>query len=73
MDAAPGDATVEAVPGQVQELVDVHLRALDETAPGLVELLYLTGSVALGDYRPGDSDIDFLAPPGNPPAGSVSQ
>ncbi|MFC7532701.1 nucleotidyltransferase domain-containing protein [Actinoplanes sp. GCM10030250] len=33
----------------------------DILAPGLVEGLYLQGSVALGDYHPGVSDIDFVA------------
>lgn len=33
----------------------------DILAPALVEGLYLQGSVALGDYRPGISDIDFVA------------
>ena len=29
--------------------------------PGLVEGFYLVGSVALGDFRPHESDIDFVA------------
>jgi hypothetical protein len=29
--------------------------------PGLVQGLYLQGSIALGDYQPGVSDIDFVA------------
>ncbi|MGC4880061.1 aminoglycoside adenylyltransferase domain-containing protein [Micromonospora sp. DT43] len=33
----------------------------DEIAPGLVQGLYLQGSIALGDYRAGVSDIDFVA------------
>ncbi|MEV6300966.1 nucleotidyltransferase domain-containing protein [Actinoplanes sp. NPDC051861] len=33
----------------------------DILAPGLIEGLYLQGSAALGDYRPGISDIDFVA------------
>jgi hypothetical protein len=49
------------VPGPVRELVAAHLQALDAAVPGLVEMLYLTGSVALADYRPGASDVDFLA------------
>jgi len=50
-----------ALPEPVRELVDGHLRAVDRAAPGLVESLYLTGSLALGDYRHGVSDVDFLA------------
>jgi Nucleotidyltransferase domain len=41
----------------VRATVDVYL---DSTA-GLIDGLYLYGSVALGDFRPPHSDIDFLA------------
>lgn len=37
-----------------------YLVRADILAPGLVEGLYLQGSIALGDYRPGVSDIDFV-------------
>jgi hypothetical protein len=36
------------------------LKLADRHLPGLVEGLYLHGSIALGDYRPGVSDIDFV-------------
>jgi hypothetical protein len=49
------------VPVQVRAMVSTFLREVDIAAPGLIEMLYLTGSVALDDYRPGVSDIDFLA------------
>jgi hypothetical protein len=49
------------VPVEVRAAADRHLAAVDAAAPGLVSGLYLTGSVALGDYRPGRSDIDFIA------------
>jgi hypothetical protein len=38
-----------------------YLVRADLLAPGLVEGLYLQGSIALGDYRHGVSDIDFVA------------
>jgi hypothetical protein len=38
-----------------------HLALADRRVPRLVEGLYLQGSVALGDCRPGVSDIDFVA------------
>ncbi|WP_328467086.1 nucleotidyltransferase domain-containing protein [Actinoplanes sp. NBC_00393] len=38
----------------------------DLLAPGLVEGLYLQGSIALGDYRHGVSDIDFVAVTADP-------
>jgi hypothetical protein len=34
---------------------------VDAHAPGLIEGLYLTGSAALGDFRPRTSDVDFVA------------
>ena len=33
---------------------------LDEVLPGVCEGLYLTGSIALGDWCPGRSDLDVL-------------
>jgi hypothetical protein len=44
-----------------------YLELADRHAPGLVEGLYLSGSIALGDYRPSVSDIDFVAVVGRPP------
>jgi hypothetical protein len=44
-----------------------YLQSADRHAPGLVEGLYLHGSVALGDYRSGVSDIDFVAVTGHTP------
>lgn len=43
------------------KVAEDFLTRADELAPGLVEGLYLQGSIALGDYRPGVSDIDFVA------------
>jgi hypothetical protein len=37
-----------------------HLQDVDRVARGLIEGLYRTGPIALGDYRPGLSDADFL-------------
>ena len=45
----------------VQRVVQSYLAEVDEEVPGLVEGLYLTGSVALGDFRPHESDVDFVA------------
>jgi Domain of unknown function (DUF4111) len=49
------------VPRKVDEVVRTFLPMVDRAAPGLVEGLYLHGSVALGDFRVGRSDIDFVA------------
>jgi hypothetical protein len=38
-----------------------HLDAAGTLLPGLVAALYITGSVALGDYQSGRGDIDFIA------------
>lgn len=49
------------LPDEVAEVTSGFLRAIDERAPGLVEGLYLHGSLALtGEFFPG-SDIDFVA------------
>jgi hypothetical protein len=49
------------LPQDVRTITRQHLDTLDSAAPGLVAALYLTGSVTLGDYRQGRSDIDFMA------------
>jgi hypothetical protein len=46
--------SVVAVTGRLVELLDARL-------PGQLEAFYLVGSIALGDYREGRSDIDFIA------------
>lgn len=38
-----------------------YLTLLDQTAPGLLDGLYLVGSVALGDFQRRHSNIDFIA------------
>jgi hypothetical protein len=53
--------TEPLLPHDVRAVTRAHLDALDVAAPGLVTGLYVTGSVALGDYRQGRSDIDFMA------------
>ncbi|MFB8762589.1 aminoglycoside adenylyltransferase domain-containing protein [Nocardiopsis alba] len=49
-----------AVHPRVQTLTQAFLANADQEAPGLVQGLYLTGSVALGDFRPHASDVDFV-------------
>ncbi|KAB8189397.1 DUF4111 domain-containing protein [Nonomuraea phyllanthi] len=46
---------------KIDAIVETYLSLADAEAPGLVEGLYLEGSAALGDYRPGTSDVDFVA------------
>ena len=42
-------------------IVNSFLTLADDLAPGLIEGFYAVGSLALNDYRPGKSDIDFVA------------
>lgn len=48
------------LPDPVARAVSTWLEAYDEVAPGVVEGLYVVGSVALGDWTP-HSDIDVVA------------
>lgn len=47
------------LPAEVAVTLDEWLQVMDEHAPGAVEGLYVVGSVALDDWRPG-SDIDVV-------------
>jgi len=49
------------LPREVKETLSVFLDLLDSKLPNLIVGLYLTGSIVLNDYRPGLSDIDFVA------------
>jgi hypothetical protein len=49
------------LPAEVADLSRRHLDLADEPAPELVSGLYLTGSVALADFCPAVSDVDFVA------------
>lgn len=45
----------------VAEALGTYVEIVDDTAPGLIEGLYVVGSYALGDWQPGRSDIDIVA------------
>ncbi|MGV3574894.1 MAG: nucleotidyltransferase domain-containing protein [Devosia sp.] len=49
------------LPDQAVPIVRSFADALEDALPGQVEGIYLVGSLALKDFRPGQSDIDFLA------------
>jgi aminoglycoside adenylyltransferase-like protein/nucleotidyltransferase-like protein len=49
------------VPAAVARVVGRYLDDLDRLLPGAVVGFYVVGSVALGAYREGRSDIDFVA------------
>ena len=55
-----GTMTVSQLPEPVAEALGVWLDEHDRLAPGELEGLYVVGSVALADWRPG-SDIDIVA------------
>jgi len=54
------DALPVNVSNRVAKVVEDYLAQLDATTPGLVDGVYLTGSVALGDYHAAWSEIDFV-------------
>lgn len=54
------------LPPAVDELVRRYLRQVDATIPGAIEGFYVVGSAALGAFRPGRSDVDFVAVVGDP-------
>jgi hypothetical protein len=49
------------LPDDVRTAVGAYLTSVDRAAAGLVDALYVTGSVALGDYQPTISDVDLVA------------
>jgi hypothetical protein len=55
------DERLSNVQPQVSELTTSFLTAADRMVPGFIQGLYLTGSVALGDFHSHCSDIDFVA------------
>jgi hypothetical protein len=53
--------TDQRLPGEARAIVERYLADADRLLPGRIEGFYVVGSTALGGYRPGRSDIDFLA------------
>jgi hypothetical protein len=49
-----------SLPAEVVIVMSAYLRLVDARLPGRVSGLYLVGSLALDDYRSGQSDIDFV-------------
>jgi hypothetical protein len=48
------------LPCEVSATMSAYARLVDDKLPERIRGLYLAGSLALGDYRPGRSDIDFV-------------
>jgi hypothetical protein len=59
-DAAVGFPTA-GLPAPVRAAVDELLTGLDRALPGRIEGFYVVGSVCLGAFRGGRSDVDFVA------------
>lgn len=59
-----GTMSVDVLPANVSSAVaatvDSYLQRVRSHAPGMVDGVYLTGSVALGDVHPGRSDVDVV-------------
>jgi Domain of unknown function (DUF4111) len=49
------------LPAEVSDVTSQFLSLVDARAPGLVQGLYLRGSLGFGEYFEGQSDIDFTA------------
>jgi hypothetical protein len=49
------------IPQDVASVTAAFLRAAQALAPGLIDGLYLHGSLGFGEYFPGASDVDFVA------------
>lgn len=49
------------VPVKVKEVLNDYFKEVNERLPNLMESFYLLGSVSLGAYQDGMSDIDFYA------------
>lgn len=56
-----GAESASRVPAPVHQVVQSLLDALDDTSPRMIAGFHLVGSVAYGDYKPGKSDVDFVA------------
>lgn len=46
---------------RIHQIISEYMKLLNERRPGLIEGLYIYGSIAYGDYSLSLSDIDFIA------------
>lgn len=49
------------LPAEASRAIRTYLRAADRILPGGIIACAVSGSIALGAYRPGRSDIDLVA------------
>ena len=59
------------LPSQVRQVTDLFLSLADEAMPGLVEGLYLRGSLGFGEWYDDRSDIDYVAVLADRPDGAT--
>lgn len=56
-----GVETTVVLPDSVRRVVARYLEAMDTGCPDMLQGLYLVGSVALADFQPEVSDVDFVS------------
>jgi hypothetical protein len=49
------------LPDYVNEVIGEHMNVIDYMLPEFLEAYYIYGSVSLGEFNSGISDIDFIA------------
>ncbi len=49
------------IPNTVQKVLDLYIDKVNNDLPGLLEGLYLHGSIVIDAYQEGESDVDFVA------------
>lgn len=52
---------MDSLPEALRPVFELYLRLLREQLPDCLSGFYVIGSTALGEYRPGKSDVDFVA------------
>ena len=55
-----------ALPETAQALCNASCARIDADHPGALAALHLVGWIVLDDFRPGSSDVDFIAVLGRP-------
>lgn len=55
------DRNISSLPASVQVTAHTHIAMLASAMPGWLDSYYFTGSVALGAFQTGISDVDFVA------------
>jgi predicted nucleotidyltransferase len=51
---------VKHIPDEVKEVIDKHIEMIEKQLPNFLEAYYIYGSISLGSFNYGFSDIDFV-------------